>query len=305
MYGLNIDPMNNYGNPSVSELRELGVQTVRFSYIDRQPSFHLDTVAFDIYNRKLRELKDNGIKSLIILTYDTYPGKPAFTASDQEWANYISAYVVRCGQIAALFAQFKPAFQIWNEPDLAPAPGYEPSLREAVYGAMLVRTRAIIKTYSPGSPVIGAGLASGDPSWWRRVVQSQPGQALIDANALHPYGQRPEPDWPSPNWGFGYAGDLIRRYQAEFDGFWWITESGVKDVSDEMQAEYLRKMYKNINENYSASGLHNPNGGVKQVSWFCYSDGMVTPYGLVRGDSTRKPAWNAYRQISIELKDPT
>lgn len=299
MYGLNIDPLNEHGNPTASELQELGVKTVRFTYKDSQPGPEINQANFDFYTQKLFELRNAGIKSLIILSYETYPNKPAFTASDSEWLNYISAYTLRCAQLAGLLSPFGSAYQIWNEPDLPPQAGYEPSLREFVYGTMLWRTKEAIEAYAgKNTQVVGAGLASGDPSWWRRVVDSVPGKPLIDSNALHPYGQRPEPAWPSSDWGFGYVGDLIRRYQEEFDGYWWISEAGCSTTDEAFQAEYLKRMYRTINEKYSKVGLHNPNGGVKQVSWFCYSDGMVPPYGLVRGDSTRKSAYEAYRQVA-------
>lgn len=298
MYGLNIDPANPHGNPLANELKDIGVQTVRYTYKDNQPG-ELSQSSLNLYTNKLNELQSVGIKSLIILSYETYPNKPAFTASDSEWLSYIDAYTLRCSQIAKLLISFNPAYQIWNEPDLPPVPGYDPSLREFVYGSMLWRSKeAIESNVGKDTQIVGAGLASGDAQWWRRVVNSVPGKALLDTNAIHPYGQRPEPNWPSSTWGFGYVGDLIRRYQQEFDGFWWVTESGVKDVSDEVQAEYLKRMYRTIKDNYSTSGLHNPNGGVKQVSWFCWSDGMVTPYGLVRGDSSRKPAYEAFREMA-------
>jgi hypothetical protein len=289
MYGLNIDPMNSHGNPPAAELQELGVQMVRFTWKDNQPGPQLNPQALEFYIQKLNELEAAGIGSLIILSYETYPNKPAFSDSDEIWMNYISAYSLRCSQIVAFTGQFNPAYQIWNEPDLPPNPAYEPSLREGVYGSMLRRTREVIKVYGDESTlVVGAGLASGDPAWWARVVESQPGVPLLDINALHPYGQRPEPNWPDPNWGFGYVGDLISRYQAVFNGPWWITESGVDSLSDEEQGEYLRRMYKTIKTEFPDK--------VNQLFWFCYSSGMVTPYGLVEASSVRKPAYEAYRQ---------
>lgn len=287
MYGLNIDPLNSAGNPSGAELRELGVQWVRFSYIDHTTGPSPDPATFDRYRRKVEEYRAAGILSLVILHYDTFPGKPGYEADDQEWAIYTDYFVSRAGQIAGSLGAW--CYQVWNEPDLAPAPGYEPSLREAVYGTILHRAYSVIRTVSPAG-VIGAGLASGDPAYWQRVLASQPGVPLVDVNAVHPYGQRPEPDWPAPGWGFGYVGDLIDRYRDAWPGPLWITESGVKDVSDETQAEYLSRFYATIRREFT--------GAVWEVSWFCYSDGMVPPYGLVRSDSTRKPAWTAYRETA-------
>jgi hypothetical protein len=291
MYGLNIDPLNPQGNPAGSELRDLGVGLVRWTFKDELAGGQPDPERVNFYTQKLREYKDFGISSLIIVSYETYPGKPGYEAPDQEWHAYLNSYLNRVSQLAGLLKDYHPAFQIWNEPDLAEvSPAYDPRLKEARYGEMLAQAHPRIKAVDPTLPVVGAGLASGDPAWWGRVVESQPGTPLLDVNCFHPYGQRPTPDWPDPNWGFGYVGDLINGYRAHFKGPWWISEIGVSTLTGEAAAEYLERFYLTIETKYSAS--------VEWTVWFCYSDGMVNPYGLIDGAGFRKPIYGVYRDMA-------
>lgn len=296
MYSLNIDPANPQGNPSASELRDLGVKMARFTFKDYTSGSYPSPNQMNFYTQKVREYSEAGISSLIILTYETYPNKPSPSDSDAAWDSYIRHLAQRAGQLAQIFSPWQPAFQIWNEPDLPPQPWYAPTLREDVYGRMLVRVYNAIKLVDATLPVIGAGLASGQPNWWARVLESQRGQVQLDANAIHPYGQRPEPNWPSPSWGFGYAGDLVEGYLRASNHLLWITEAGVSQLAGDEQAEYLRRFYNAISHNYSTS--------VKQVFWFCYSDGMVSPYGLRDNAGRPKPSYDAFRDLASSTPPP-
>ncbi|RME74919.1 MAG: hypothetical protein D6784_08990 [Chloroflexi bacterium] len=114
-----------------------------------------------------------------------------------------------------------------------------------------------------------------------------------DFAAIHPYGQRPEPNWPASNWGFGYVGDLINSYRRVVDLPLLISEIGVEHLSPQEQAEYLRRFYATIAANFPTA--------VPDVYWFCYSDGMVPPYGLVDQTGQPKPAYHAFRQVIYPL----
>jgi hypothetical protein len=81
MYGLNIDPLNPQGNPQAAELRDLGVQMVRYTFKDQSTGSQPDPERVRFYTGRLQEYSSNGISSLIILSYETYPNKPTFTAS--------------------------------------------------------------------------------------------------------------------------------------------------------------------------------------------------------------------------------
>ncbi len=301
MYSLNIDPNNPRGNPDPAELSNLGVDQVRYTYYDSSPSLQLDPAKADFYRQKAEGYKNAGVDSLVILTYDTFPNKPAPDASDADWDAYIARFANRAGQIAQLLKPYGAAYQIWNEPDHPVRPDYSPTVREAVYGRMLRRTYDAIKAVDPNAKIVTAGLASGNPGWLTTVIKSQGGQLPADIVAFHPYGQRPDLDWPDPNWAFGYFGDLLKNYyKAGQNKPIWITEMGVKEEdlgnNREQVAEFLRRYYKTVTTRYGDK--------VQELFWFAYSDGMVPPFGLRDGNGNPKPAYDAFRQAITERPAP-
>jgi len=60
--------------------------------------------------------------------------------------------------------------------------------------------------------VVVGGLDSGNPQWLQDVITANNGTLSADAVGVHPYGQRPTSDWPSPTWGFGVLTDLMQAY---------------------------------------------------------------------------------------------
>ncbi|MEM7343890.1 MAG: CotH kinase family protein, partial [Chloroflexota bacterium] len=291
MYALNIDPLNPKGNPTTTELQELGAQAVRFTYKDFSSGDQLDPQQAQFYKAHVQQYAAASIHSLVILTYETYPGAPnTADAPIQTWQSYIDSFVARVRQIAELLAPWQPTFQIWNEPDLPPHPTYIRSMTEALYGQMLARSQETIKAVNSNLQVMVAGLGSGNWNWLNRVKQSVGGSLPADSYAIHPYGQRPEPTWPSSNWGFGYVGDLIRNYQSVTSLPLVISEIGEQHLSQTGQAEYLRRFYRSMTTQFS--------NVVSNVYWFCYSDGMVSPYGLVDNIGQRKEAYFAFRELA-------
>ena len=212
--------------------------------------------------------------------------------------NYLSKFTRRAAAIASALAPWRPIFQIWNEPDHPVHPGYAPTLNTDVFAQMLLRTSNAIRAVDPGLKIIGGGLSSGNAIWLETVISHLNHQIPVDAFAVHPYGQRPEPNWPSPDWGFGYLGDLVWNYRQRIGQAipLWITEAGEKyEVNtypdrQEGQAEYLRRFYKTATSHLGDM--------VEQVAWFCYADGMVPPFGLVEADGvSKKPAYYAYQKL--------
>jgi len=299
--GLNIDLLNPKGNPTATELQELGADFVRFTYYDSSAGDELDAEKARFYQERVRTYAEAGTKALIYLTYDTYPNRPAPDASDGAWDEYIASFSRRCGQIADELAPWQPAFQVWNEPDHPVHGNYAPTLRETVYGRMLKQCSEAMKAIDPDLTVVAAGLATGNPSWLQRVVDSLNGDLPADAIAIHPYGQRPEPNWPHPNWAFGYVGDLINNYyQAGQKKPIWITEVGVKeeDLSNDRQqvAEFLQRYYRAIDNHFADK--------VESVFWFAYSDGMVPSFGLLNESGDPKPAYVAFQEVQrLQLQE--
>ncbi len=292
MYSLNIDIKNPKGNPDISELKELGVEMVRYTFYDNSAGDNIDPAAADMYMNKAQKLKEAGIGSLVILTYDTYPGRPDPNAPDEAYNDYIDRFARRSGQIATLMADLNPAFQVWNEPDHPISPNYVPTLSETVYARMQKRTYETIKSVDANMLLVTGGLSQGNPGWLSRVIRIAGGTLHADIVAFHPYGQRPDPNWPDPDWAFGYVGNLITGYyKAGKNKPVWITEMGIKEAdlggNREQCAEFMRRYYARMTSTYVDK--------VKELMWFCYSDGMVPTFGLKDEALNPKPIYQAFK----------
>jgi hypothetical protein len=80
---------------------------------------------------------------------------------------------------------------------------------------------------------------------------------------------------------------LFDRYLA-FGLPLWVTEIGTVDSS--VQAPYLENVYELAGSRYP--------GRVERIFWFCWSDGMVPPFGVVTEAGAPKPAYWSYRAVA-------
>jgi hypothetical protein len=278
LFGMNIDPANPAGYPSAQALRDIGARWVRIEW--------KATHGFGFFDPVIANYRASGLRVLLLVDYASVLGSPPSNASDAAWRDYISRFVTGASDIASHYGNGVDAWQIWNEPDLfAPGTGYDPGIPPHLYGVMLRDTASAIRARSTRTVVTG-GLASGDASYLSRA-RSAVGGLFVDAVSVHPYGQRAPDDWPHSGWGFGNMSDLFDRYLA-FGLPLWVTEIGTVDSS--IQAAYLENVYRLAENGYA--------GRVDRVFWFCWSDGMVPPFGVVTATGTAKPAYWSYRAVA-------
>jgi hypothetical protein len=275
---MNIDPANPAGNPSAEQLKEIGVRWVRIEW-----KAHL---GFGFYDAIVSSYRAAGLRVLLLVDYASVPGKPGSNAGDADWLSYLSSFAEGVRNLAEHYRDGVDAWQIWNEPDLFhPGTGYDPGVPAQHFGAMLRRSVEAIRPYSI-RPIVTGGLASGDPGYLASARDAA-GGLPVDAIGVHPYGQRAPDDWPNPSWGFGNMSDLFDRYLV-FGLPLWVTEIGTVDES--VQAAYLENVFSLVRDEYS--------GRVPVVLWFCWSDGMVPPFGIVTSAGEPKPAYHQYRAIT-------
>lgn len=286
MKALNIDPINPDARPAIAELQRLGIGAVRYYLKGPNPDAELDAPKIELYTPYLDQLAATGIKSLIVLAEPFLPGTPHDPQPTEAWVAYIARFAARAGQLARLLAPYKPDLQIWNEPDLPAC-----ALSEAVYAQMLAQTREAVKAAAPALRVVTAGLGSGDPGWLENVIRLDGGHLPADVVALHPYRHRPERNWPAPTWGAGYIGDLLAAYRRVTDLPLIFSELGEESLSAEGQAEYLRRFYRRISGYYA--------GEVESIFWFCYTDAMTAPFGLLEQSGRPKPTWRALGTLRL------
>lgn len=138
--------------------------------------------------------------------------------------------------------------------------------------------------------LVSGGLCSGDPHFLEGLYGEY--EKVFDYGNIHPYGQRPEIDWPNSSWGFGYFGDLLAHYQdhlpnTSFVCGEWGTESA--KIGEKLQADYALKMAEKQRDL-----------GVSYSFYFCAGDYMVPTWGARYADWTRKqPLYDTLRTIGL------
>ena len=111
LLGLNIDPRNPAGYPSLANLTALGAQSVRVEFKDPTigtPTPSAASLAF--YANVVQQYP--GIQVLFIIDYTTLGAFPSPTAPDSEWSTYIANFGGRAGAIAAKFKGAVDLFEV-------------------------------------------------------------------------------------------------------------------------------------------------------------------------------------------------
>jgi hypothetical protein len=283
LYGMNIDPANPGGRPSAAQLKALGARWVRIEW-----KHYAGGYAF--YDPIIADYRAAGLKVLLLVDY-TSPtaAKPASNASDATWNSYRSAFNATLSDIASHYRDGVDAWQVWNEQDLfAPGSGYDPGVPAHQYGYMLRDANPLIRAYS-SRPIVTGGLASGNVNYLGTVRTYAGGSLPVDYVAVHPYGQRAPDGWPYATWGFGNMSDLFDRYLA-YGKPLWVSEIGTDTTDTAFQANYLENVYRLAGGEYS--------GRVPVVFWFCWSDAMVSNYGVLYSNGAAKSSYFRYQGLA-------
>jgi N-acetyl-anhydromuramyl-L-alanine amidase AmpD len=284
--GVNTDPTNPLGNPSPDEVRALGADWVRFTFKDANDT--LQPTAFAVYDSLVQRLRDAGIRILLILSYETYPGKWACGTDEARWDAYIDKFAKRCRQVAEHYGDKVQAYEVWNEPDMGDGTEYAPYVPPRIFGRLLRAASDAVKSVS-SAPLVLGGLGAGQPDYLSKVQEGGGGLLHADAVGVHPYGRRPTDNWPNPTWGFGPLVGLLQQYYAAANRPIWVTEMGSKDPAT--QGLFPQRTFESIDASL---------GMVPVVFWFCWSDGMVAPFGLLAKDGAKKPAYDSFRAFAVQ-----
>ena len=285
-------PSNPLGKPSPFDVvRDLDASWVRIGFRADEDSGLVSNETFAFYDGVASGMISAGAKVLFLLDYSTQPNVPWGSSDEDTWTEYTASFAERVGMIASHYASLgigaNVAYEIWNEEDLEAT--YVPP---SSYAGLLRAAHDAIKGADPAAspPVVIGGLASGDPGYVAEVVAAGGGVLLADGLGLHPYGQRPSPDWPDPEWGFGNIADLMLSYFQVASLPQWVTEVGTDD--ENVQNDFPWHVFKAIEENQATVPC-------PVALWFCWSDGMVPPFGLLDDKMNRKPSFSSFQNFTL------
>lgn len=168
------------------------------------------------------------------------------------------------------------AYQIGNEADSAGESSF--LMTQAQFQAQLEAFARHFRRYDPNVVLVAGGLVSGNPRW---LAEGGGVNTFGMPLAIHPYDQR----YPgSADWGHGWIDQFLPLYGP---GPHWITEWGRTTADRRLQAQYVREMGRYLRDRPS----------IAVAFYFCYSDAMVEPYGLVDANDSPKDALAEFQRL--------
>jgi hypothetical protein len=283
IFGVNLDPANPAGDPSPQALKAAGARWVRVEW--------KRAVGYGFYDPRIAAYRAADLKVLLLVDYmSASAAKPASTAPDAAWDTYRAVFQQDVAAIAAHYRDGVDAWEVWNEPDLSNPSGYDPGMPARQFGLLLRDAVAAIRAADPVEPppIVSGGVKTADTTYLRQAREAAGGSLHVDAVGVHPYERRAPDGWPAPTWGTGEMSAYFDAYLSAFGLPLWVTEIGTNDQG--RQAQYLENVYALAGGRYA--------GRVPEVFWFCWSDGMVHPFGLLDASGTPKPAYQRYQAIA-------
>lgn len=209
----------------------------------------------------LAECRAAGLRVLLVLARESFGGFDSY-------ADGLATYARRYGGLV-------DAWQIGNEADLASPSSWTMDPGELSELGQLARAAL------PGARLVCAGMASGHPEYLDAVDLTP-----FDAVACHPYLK----DAPNPSdvEDLPDVDQLVEAYRA-YGLPVWVTEWGWWGADERRGAEETAEMVA-----WAAS-----TDLIEAFFYFCLSDAMVPPFGLLRADGSEKPAAAAFRQAAL------
>jgi hypothetical protein len=291
--------------PGGAAVATLGARWARLELRDGTEGPDLSGEAVARIGAQLADYHAHGVSVLLVLDYTTREGfgggGVGFCPPQGDWYGWRDDLVARAGHAAALWGDAVDAWQIWNEPDhpCGAAAGYEPYVDPHELGWLAQDMYAAIRA-SSSTPVVLAGLESGDPGYMDEMVAATGGWLgdYADGIAIQIYGVVPNDDWCVPggpaegeflNCAWGRHGGKVHQYYERSGGLpVWVTEVGLRSEDPAKMADYLEDAY----VAFASAGDR-----LERVFWFAYSDAMVPPFGLT--DASWQPKHFVYERYQM------
>jgi hypothetical protein len=256
-----------------------------------------------------------GIKTL--MTVDRTPawansnlGQFAPPTNDQDYADFLVFLINRyTGKVND--------FEIWNEPNLSQ---FWLNPNPVRYTALLKIAYTSAKAANPQVNILGGSISNTTSSGTTFLTgMYQAGaKAYFDTLSQHIYGDIPNHGNLTPETLFDtLTSNILPIMQNNGDGSKriWITEHGyntaLTGVSESVQADYLARSYTKVKTISSIDSLYYyswMNASTWDTGCNCAVTDSSNPeqnYGLVKVDVSQKPAFTAYKNMTVTTQIPT
>ena len=212
------------------------------------------------------------------------PGKIDYPPKDlADWENWVHA----CAD------HFQGRVKFWevsNEPNIE---FFQGSMTD--YANLLKTASVAVKRGDPNACMLFGGTAGVDLEFVRHAYEVGCGP-YFDVMSVHPY------QW-DPTFNDGWFTEKLTNMRKLMDSYGdtdkriWLTELGWatsdKRITPEIQARLLVQTY--------VTALSLEYLGVDKIFWFSAKDWGGPGYGIYNDDSSKKPAWFAYKTMTGQL----
>ncbi len=282
-------------------MKEAGVGWVRMDFLWNDLEPEAGRFDFARYDATVNALSKNGVSVLGLLCYNAGWSNKKWNAAPDR-----ARFVAYAQATVRHFKDRVRHWEVWNEPDVATY--WDPQDGMKSYGALLRETVAAIRKEDPAARVLMGGLATPAGDALDRLYR-EAGKEAFDAVNIHPFI---DPLRQDPLVALKEVVDKVRKtMESHGDGAKeiWLTEIGCPGMKDP-RAAGAWWLGRNTTEDEQARWVKSVYGeplkwpGVKKVFWAFFRDtpkhfhSGVDSFGLVRGDFSRKPAFDAYRDAA-------
>ncbi|MCM8774509.1 MAG: endo-1,4-beta-xylanase [Candidatus Omnitrophica bacterium] len=258
---------------------------------------------FEKYDYIVNLLTRNNIHILGLLSYSVFWAGANWNCppdDDEYFINYVSKVIMR-------YKDRVKYWEIWNEPDheqyWAPQDGM------VRYTLLLKKVYIKAKQIDPDCKILNGGLAKTIPLSLKKIYQNG-GKGYFDILAIHPFVNPLYESDVSRVKGLYNACKKIMQENGD-DKNIWFTEIGAPgakafspsntwwlgdSLNEEQQAAWVRRLYTEVLSQLSDC----------KIFWAFFRDcknywnNGVDYFGLVRGDFSKKPAFEAYKEAVAE-----
>jgi len=288
-------------------LPDVGAKWVRLTFEwnqleSRQGSYDSATLA--AWDRSVSLSRQAGSKVVV-----TVYGTPSWAAVNGKTAGAPSNNAYYANLMSFLANRYRgqvQAWEIWNEENVSRfwSSGPDP----ARYAGLLRAAYPAVKAADPNATVVFGGTSGNDTGFIDGAYRNG-AKGSFDAMAVHPYtGSAPEVGGGLYSFpGYREVRDLMLRYD---DGkpiwlteFGWSTTSDSWGVSQAVQAEYLLRAYRMLEQDpyVQVAIWYN----FRNNWWNHDADGWEFQCGLMRTDFTPKPSYAAFKSYVPGVYVPT
>lgn len=301
-FGVNV---HNFTPADADRMQQLGIGFVRLTMGWSKIETRRGVYDWKPLDGPVDTIASHGMRPVLILAYSNplYTPQLARPGSRFKWQapntnEARTAFAAWAAAAARHYADRRPVWEIWNEPD---TDGLWPDKPDAqAYSVLALDTCRKIRSVDGDAEIWGPGLSSQNnraaaESSFFRAVMSTPLPSCLSAISVHPYLFWSRIDSTLSYWR------SVAAVPATAKRPFVSSEAGLSNynarITPYTQASYLLRML-----------VYDHAAGVRATLWYDWKDDGVQPgnpehhFGLLDSKGNSKPAMKALEQFSSKMK---